>query len=64
MSKTGLTEKPDPWRVPIAVAQIPETGLHREIEADQSVRNAVAEMGGLRAVLSVRASFALRSRRM
>jgi Large ribosomal RNA subunit accumulation protein YceD len=57
MSKTGLTEKPDPWRVPIAVAQIPETGLHREIEADQSVRNAVAEMGGLREVLSARASF-------
>ena len=57
MSKTGMTEKPDPWRVPVAVAQIPETGLHREIEADQAVRNAVAEVGGLREVLSVQASF-------
>ncbi len=28
----------DPWRVPIAVAQIPETGLHRDIEADASER--------------------------
>jgi uncharacterized metal-binding protein YceD (DUF177 family) len=56
MNKTG-TEKPDPWRVPVAVAQIPETGLHRDIEADQSVRNAVAEMGGLREVLSAQASF-------
>ncbi len=57
MSKTGTTDKPDPWRVPIAVAQIPETGLHRDIEADQAVRNAVAEVGGLREVLLVQASF-------
>jgi len=57
MSKPGITEKPDPWRAPVVVAQIPETGLHREIEADQATRNAVAEMGGLREVLSVNASF-------
>ena len=57
MSKIGTTEKPDPWRVPIAVAQIPETGLHRDIEADQAIRNAVADVGGLREVLSVQASF-------
>jgi uncharacterized metal-binding protein YceD (DUF177 family) len=57
MSKIGTTEKSDPWRVPVAVAQIPETGLHRDIEADPAVRNAVAEMGGLRDVLSARASF-------
>jgi len=55
--KTDTTEKPDPWRVPIAVAQIPETGLHRDIEADQAIRNAVADVGGLRDVLSVQASF-------
>jgi uncharacterized metal-binding protein YceD (DUF177 family) len=55
--KTGTAEKPDPWRVPIAVAQIPETGLHRDIEADQAVRSAVADVGGLREVLSVQASF-------
>ena len=57
MSKIGTTEKPDPWRVPIAVAQIPETGLHRDIEAGQAIRNAVADVGGLREVLSVQASF-------
>ena len=55
--KTDTTEKPDPWRVPIAVAQIPETGLHRDIEADQAIRSAVADVGGLREVLSVQASF-------
>ena len=56
-TKTGMTEKPDPWRVPVVVAQIPETGLHRDIEADQAVRNAVADVGGLREVLLVQASF-------
>ena len=56
MSKTGTTEKPDPWRVPVAVAQIPETGLHRDIQADPAVRHAMAEMGDLREVLSAQAS--------
>lgn len=57
MSKTGPTDKLDPWRVPIAVAQIPETGLHRDIEADPAIRRAVAEVGGLREVLLAHASF-------
>ena len=57
MSKSGTTEKPDPWRVPVAVAQIPETGLHRDIEADQAILGAIAEVGGLREVLAAQASF-------
>jgi uncharacterized metal-binding protein YceD (DUF177 family) len=57
MSKHDATEKPDPWRVPVAVAQIPDTGLHRDIEADQAIRRAVANVGSLREVLSVQASF-------
>ena len=57
MSKSGTTDMPDPWRVPIAVAQIPDTGLHRDIEADRAMRNAVADVGGLREVLSAKASF-------
>lgn len=57
MSKSGTIEKPDPWRVPVAVAQIPETGLHRDIEADQAIRNAIADVGDLRDVLSAQASF-------
>ncbi len=52
-----MIEKPDPWRVPIAVAQIPDTGLHRDLEADQPTRLAVADVGSLREVLSVVASF-------
>jgi len=57
MTKNAMIEKPDPWRVPVAVAQIPDTGLHRDIEADSATRLAVAEIGGLREVLSVQASF-------
>jgi hypothetical protein len=54
--KRGMIEKPDPWRVPVAVEKIPDTGLHRDLEADQATRDAVADVGGLRAVLSVQAS--------
>jgi hypothetical protein len=49
----------NPWSVPIAVAQIPEPGLHREFEASASERQALAELGGLREVLSANASFEL-----
>jgi uncharacterized metal-binding protein YceD (DUF177 family) len=56
MSKSEMTEKPDPWRVPIAVLKIPDTGLHRDIEADAATRSAVADIGGLREVLSAHAS--------
>jgi len=47
----------DPWRVPVTVAQIPETGLHRDFEADNAERAAMAEIAGLREVLSASASF-------
>jgi hypothetical protein len=47
----------DPWRVPVIVAQIPDTGLHREIEASARERQALAELAGLRDVISATASF-------
>jgi uncharacterized metal-binding protein YceD (DUF177 family) len=50
-------DKSDPWSIPIAVEQIPDTGLHRDLEADQASRNAMAEVAGLREVQSARASF-------
>ena len=46
----------DPWRVPVTVAQIPDTGLHRDFEADRAMREAIAEAGGWREVLSASAS--------
>jgi hypothetical protein len=57
MSRTGsMTDKADPWSVPIAVAQVPDTGLHRDIEASPATRAAMAELGGLRDVLFASAS--------
>jgi hypothetical protein len=50
----------DPWRVPVIVAQIPETGLHRSLEANDSIRAAIAEIAGLREVMSASASFDLK----
>jgi uncharacterized metal-binding protein YceD (DUF177 family) len=58
MNRTnGPIDKADPWRLPVAVTQIPETGLHRELEADRAVRAAMAEVAGLREILSASASF-------
>lgn len=51
-----MTNIKDPWSVPITVVQIPETGLHREFEANQAAREAMAEMAGLREILSASAS--------
>jgi hypothetical protein len=53
---TGITDRADPWSVPIAVEQIPDTGLHRDIEASAAAREAMAELGGLREILSASAS--------
>jgi Large ribosomal RNA subunit accumulation protein YceD len=50
----------DPWRVPVVVAQIPDDGLHRAIEASETVRAAMAEMAGLRGIMSASASFDLK----
>jgi uncharacterized metal-binding protein YceD (DUF177 family) len=51
-----MINKPDPWRVPVTVAQIPDTGLHRDIEADEALREAMAEVAGLREIISANAS--------
>jgi hypothetical protein len=57
MSRTiNMTDKADPWSVPVTVAQIPDTGLHRDIEADTATRDAMAAVGGLREILSATAS--------
>jgi uncharacterized metal-binding protein YceD (DUF177 family) len=51
-----MTDSADPWRIPVIVAQIPDTGLHREFEAAPAIREAMAHVAGLREVLSARAS--------
>lgn len=57
MSRPSTGAQPDPWRAPVIVAQIPDTGLHRELEASAAERKAMAELAGVREILSARASF-------
>jgi uncharacterized metal-binding protein YceD (DUF177 family) len=47
----------DPWRVPVVVLKIPESGLHREFAADAAERSAMADLAGLREIKSASASF-------
>src|SRR5215831_7848696 len=49
----------DPWRAPVVVAQIPETGLAVDIEANAAQRKAMAEIAGLRDIASAHAQFEL-----
>jgi hypothetical protein len=53
---TDMTDKADPWSAPVTVAQIPDTGLHRDIEAGPAARQAMAAVAGLREILSANAS--------
>lgn len=48
---------PDPWRAPVTVAHIPDTGLHRELEASAAERQAMADLAGVREISSAQASF-------
>lgn len=48
---------PDPWRVPVTVAHIPDTGLHRELEASAAERQAMADLAGVRDIVSAQATF-------
>ena len=57
MSRTdSMAGAPDPWSVPVIVAQIPDTGLHRELEAGPATREAMATVTGLREILFATAS--------
>jgi Large ribosomal RNA subunit accumulation protein YceD len=53
---SSTTGSANPWSVPIAVAQIPDTGMHREFKANADQCLALADLGGLREVKSANAS--------
>jgi len=57
MNPQNAVPDDDPWRAPVIVAQIPDTGLHRDIEASPRERAAMAEAAGLREVVFAKASF-------
>jgi uncharacterized metal-binding protein YceD (DUF177 family) len=51
-----------PWSVPVAVEDIPESGLHVEIEAPDTVRAELATLAGLRELSRLSAVFDLARR--
>ena len=53
----ATSNQTDPWRATVNVTQIPESGLHREIEAGPAVRAAMAKTAGLRDLVFARAAF-------
>jgi Large ribosomal RNA subunit accumulation protein YceD len=46
-----------PWSVPIAFTDVPETGRHFDLSADERTRSAIAELAGLRALPRLEAAF-------
>jgi uncharacterized metal-binding protein YceD (DUF177 family) len=52
----------DPWSVVVAVDDIPETGLHTEIDAPEAVRADLAKFAGLRELPHLSAVFDLTRR--
>jgi hypothetical protein len=51
-----------PWRVPVAVDDVADTGQHFGLTADQDVRAAVARIAGLRELPRLEASFDVTTR--
>lgn len=48
-----------PWRVPVAVADVAETGEHMDLAADAETRAGIARIAGLRELPRLEASFDL-----
>lgn len=48
---------PTPWRVPVTVDDIAETGQHFELSADEEARAGIARMAGLRDLPRLQADF-------
>ncbi|MGY4236997.1 uncharacterized metal-binding protein YceD (DUF177 family) [Bradyrhizobium sp. USDA 4449] len=57
MNRSSTGFEADPWRSPVIVAQIPDTGLHRELEASAAARQAMGSVAGVREILSAHADF-------
>lgn len=56
-SQDRAQDIPAPWRVPVAVEEIPDTGQRFELVADGPARAAVAKVAGLRDLPRFEASF-------
>jgi uncharacterized metal-binding protein YceD (DUF177 family) len=50
-------QAPAPWQVPVALADVAETGRHFDLVADDELRAAVAQLVGLRDLPRLQATF-------
>jgi Large ribosomal RNA subunit accumulation protein YceD len=57
-----MDKKQTPWSFPVAVEDIPETGLHIEIDAPEAVRAQLSALAGLRGLPRLSAVFDLARR--
>lgn len=57
MNKPRLTEHP--WKVPVAVTDVPETGKHVDLAADGQTRDAIAKLAGIVGLPRLEAQFDL-----
>lgn len=58
MTTPAARSRPErPWSVPVAAAEVPESGRHFDLVADDSIRAAVAKLADLRALTSLAATF-------
>jgi len=54
-----MEKNPKPWSVPVALEDIPETGLHLEIDAPESTRSEIVPLAGVRELPRLSAAFHL-----
>jgi Large ribosomal RNA subunit accumulation protein YceD len=57
-----MDKRENPWSVPVAVEDVPETGQHVRIEAPEAVRAGIAKLAGLRELPRLSAEFDLARR--
>jgi uncharacterized metal-binding protein YceD (DUF177 family) len=50
------TDKPEAWHVPVRLENVPETGLHLDLDADAEVRASLADVAGVLDVSQLHAS--------
>ena len=53
--RAPLSERP--WSAPVALHDVPETGRHVELAADERTRTAIAKLAGLRTLPRLHAAF-------
>ncbi len=57
MSEPAQLQPAQPWHVPVRLDDVPETGLHLDLVADEHVRTGLAALAGVVEMPRLEASF-------